>query len=334
MKTFPLLFLGTDFLSLKALDQLLLEKEFKVKAVVTRKARPKGRGLSFTKSLVAQRAGELKIPVWTPEDLKSSDFLSDVKHLKTKWVVLLSYGKILPPEFLSLFPDKALNFHASLLPRWRGPAPIQRAIMAGDSALGMSLQVMKEKLDTGPLIGERSFAFTKDMDARDAFLKMELLIKDLLPDMLEYMKGNIRPVPQKESRALYARKIQKSESRIMWDKPALKIFNQIRALAVGPQAYTVYKGKRLKIFKASPVENKDFTQKAGGALELAKPHFLAGTQDSACYGQVVEVAKDHFKVACYKSLLEVKQVQPESKKIMSAGEYIRGFGLKPGDKFS
>ena len=332
MSAFPLVFMGTDSLSLKALNQLLMRKEFKVKAVVTRKARPKGRGLSFKPSLVAQKAGELKLPLWAPEDLKACDFLSAIKSLKAKWLIVLSYGKILPPELLSLFPERALNFHASLLPRWRGAAPIQRAIMAGDTQLGMSLQLMKKELDQGPLIGLKSFSFTNKMDARDVFSKMGLLIEELFPDMLAYMRGEKRPVPQQESSALYAQKIQKSESRIDWDRPALKIFNQIRALVMGPQAYTVYKAKRLKIFKAFPVEG--WTQNPGPPLESAQKPLSRFSTAGASSGQVVELAKDHFKVACYKSLLKVQQVQPESKKILSAGEYIRGCGLKPGDKFS
>ena len=310
-QVFPIIFLGTDDISLHGLNQLIQHPAFKIKGVITQKARPKGRGMRSLLSPVAKRAEHFSLPVLMSDNLKDSDFLSKVKGLGAQWAVLLSYGKILPKAFLSLFPEKALNFHASLLPRWRGAAPIQRAIMAGDRKLGMSLQVMEPRLDAGPLIGVRSFELTAEMDAIDAFRKMESLIGELLTDLLEYMKGRRVPVPQ-EGEQTYARKIDKKESQIIWDESALKIYNQIRALVRGPQAYTVYKGKRIKIYKAQ--------------------YCFDNTLD-VLPGQTVEVSSDYFKVACRKSVLSVIQLQPESKKIMSAGEYIRGYNFKMGIRF-
>ncbi len=306
---FPIVFLGTDKISLKGLNHLLHHPEFEIKGVVTQKEKRKGRGLYSRLPPVAQRAKDLSLPVLMPDNLKDPGFLSDVKNLKARWAVLLSYGKILPPEFLSLFPGRALNFHASLLPRWRGAAPVQRAIMAGDRELGMSLQVMKAQLDAGPLIGVRAFELTEQMDAIDAFKKMEFLIKELLSDLLGYMKGRCVPVPQKEGEVIYARKIDKKESQIVWNESAVNIFNKVRALVMGPQAYTFYKGKRVKIYKAK------------SCLE---------SEGEACPGQIVDIGSDYIKVACQKSTLSVLQLQPESKKIMSAGDYIRGYNLKEG----
>ena len=138
---------------------------------------------------------------------------------------------------------------------------------------------------------------------------MELLIKELLTDLLEYMKGCRVPVPQKEDQAVYAKKIDKKESQIVWNESAVNICNKVRALVMGPQAHTFYKGKRIKIYKAKPCfESKPDTHP----------------------GQVVEIGSDYIKVACQKSVLSILQLQPESKKIMSAGDYIRGYNLKPG----
>ena len=306
---FSIVFLGTDYISLQGLNQLLKRPEFKITGIITQPSRSKGRGLHCISSPVAQRAKELSLPILTPDNLQSPEFLSEVENLKAKWAVLLSYGKILPGDFLSLFPKRALNFHASLLPRWRGAAPIQRAIMAGDRELGMSLQVMEPQLDTGPLIGLRSFKMEIEMDAADAFNKMELLIQELLTDLLEYMKGHCIPVPQDENQAVYAHKIDKKESQIVWNAPSIKIFNQIRALVRGPQAYTFYNEKRIKIYKAQCF------------LEDSSP---------ASPGQIVDIGSDYFKVACRDSILSIIQLQPESKKIMSAGEYIKGYNLKMG----
>ena len=326
MTKFPVIFVGTDNISLQGLNHFLCHPEFEVKGVVTQKARRKGRGMRFFDSPVAERAKALALPTLTPDNLKSAQFLSQVKSLQAQWLVLLSYGKILPPVFLSMFPGRALNFHASLLPRWRGSAPIQRAIMAGDQELGMSLQVMTSRLDTGPLIGSRSFKVGRERDTAFAFKKMDFLVQDLLTDLLQYMKGQLTPIPQEETKVTYAHKIDKKESRIIWDMPALKIFNKIRALVMGPQAYTLYKGKRIKIYK---VRWDKATEVASG------PDRVGGLQGVGAFspGQVVEIGVDYFKVACGDLSLSVIQVQPESKKIMSAGEYIRGYNLKKGDKF-
>ena len=308
---FPIIFLGSDHISLQAMNQLIKNSKLEVRGVITLPARSKGRGLRSFPSPVAQRAEELSLPVLTPDNLKSSEFLSQVNSLEASWAVLFSYGKILSRSFLSLFPERALNFHPSLLPRWRGAAPIQRAIMAGERELGMSLQVMKPQLDAGPLIGTRSFTIEPQMDATDAFRKIEFLIQDLLSDMVEYMKGHLIPRPQDESQATYAPKIDKRESRIIWTHSALKIFNQIRALSVGPQAYTFYRRKRIKIYKAHCFPKEDL----GGAP-----------------GQIMEMDSDYLKVACGDSTLSVLQLQPESRKIMSAKDYIRGFLRKAGSK--
>ena len=308
---FPTLFLGTDHLSLHCLNTLIEHPEFEVKGVVTQVVRPKGRGMRFLLSPVGQRAKELFLPVLTPSDLSSSEFLSQIKKLEVEWAVLLSYGRILPHCFLSLFPKKAVNFHASLLPRWRGAAPIQRAIMAGDQELGMSLQVMEVQLDTGPLIGSRSFKIKKYTDAKDVLRKMAFLTQELVVDLLEYMKGNRAFVPQDKAFATYAHKIDKLESRIVWDEPAFQIFNKIKALIIGPQAYTIYNEKRIKIYKA----------KWGSHKWNVTP------------GTVVGIDSDSFQVACQDSFLSIMRLQPDSKKEMSAAEYIRGYRLKIGDVF-
>lgn len=308
-EVFPVVFLGTDDISLRCLNLLVERPEFEVKAVITQATRPKGRGMQATPSALTQRVKELSLPLWTPNDLKAPEFLSKVKALNVDWAVLLSYGKILPEVFLSLFPNRALNFHASLLPQWRGAAPIQRAIMAGDTELGMSLQVMEPKLDRGPLVGACSFKMSKEMDAKDAFQEMESLIKMLLTDLLEYMKGFRVPVKQDErQKVVYAHKIDKRESKIEWKEPAIKVWNKIRALVIGPQAYTLYKGKRVKIYKAGC----DFKS------------------TSAPPGQIVNLGSNYFEVACGDFVLSIRQLQPESKKIMSAEEYMRGYKLQAG----
>lgn len=319
-KPFRILFMGTDHLSLQCLNQLINNVEFEITGVVTPPPRLKGRGLNYIPSLVAKRAKELSYPVLTPHNLNSPEFLSEVKNLNAHWVIVLSYGKLLPQSFLSLFPQKALNFHASLLPSWRGAAPIQRAIMAGDQKLGMCLQIMEKHLDTGPLIGSHLFKMNTAWDATNVYSKMESLIAALLMDLLKYMKGQIIPTPQDHSKATYAHKINKKECLIIWNQPASQICNNIRALVKGPQAYTIYNKKRLKIYKATLCLQDEYISLQNEPISFLNNKFSAG--------QIIHINSDYFIVACKNSLLKITQVQPESKKIISVKEFIKGYNLK------
>ncbi len=310
---FPILFLGTELISLECFHALLAHSAFEIKGVVTQAIRSPGRGLSKCDSPVALRAKELGLPVFTPLSLKAKEFLQTIRCLGARWVVMLSYGKILPIDFLQLFPNRVLNFHASLLPRWRGAAPIQRVLLAGDKETGMSLQVVKEKLDAGSIIGSRRFQIEDEMDAIFLLHKMISLIPEMMDDLILYMQNELSPTPQDESQTSYARKIDKKENLIVWSQSGLQIFNQIRAFALGPQSYTFFKKKRLRIHKAeySPHQSSSFHSPA----------------------EIVEIGPDFFQVACQDSLIKIVQVQPESKGILSAGEYVRGYGLKKGSYF-
>ena len=308
--------MGTGNISVHCLNCLQAHPQLDLKAVISTPGLPKGRGLKIQESAVSVRAKELSLPCLTPHDLSSIEILSQVKFFKADLLVVLAYGKILPKEFLSLFFGRALNFHASLLPRWRGAAPIQRAIMAGDSTLGMSLQVMEARLDTGAVIGTRSFELSDAMDSVLAFKKMEELIPVLLEDMVEYMKGNRTAQPQDDRHSSYAHKIdKKKDCLIKWSQPAAAIFNQIRGLAIGPQAYTFYKGKRVKIYKAG------------------KPLYPQKTILPVECGSIYDVSAKHFQVGCGDGVIEIKELQMESKKRMSAIEFIKGYQVQKGEKF-
>ena len=310
---FPVIFMGTGSLALRCAQALKKHSNIELKGLISQPAKAQGRGLKTRPSPLALWADTLSLPYFTPHELKSQSFLSQIAALQADWTVVLSYGKILPSEFLSLFPKRILNFHTSLLPRWRGAAPIERAVMAGDRTLGMSLQIMEKKLDTGALIGSQAFNLSEDLDAAFAFKKMEELIPLLLEDMMDYMKGNKSPQPQEEKKASYAKKIDKKQDcRIIWSEPAVKIFNQIRGLSAGPQAYTFYKGKRLKIHKSKKICYND------------KAHLKNA-------GSVHKIDSEGFEVLCGLGSLKIQQVHPESKKLMSAGEFIKGYPLQLGD---
>ncbi len=310
------IFLGTNEIARHALNVCLNNPlQIKLCGVITQEPKIAGRGQKAKLySPVAGLALEKSVPLLMPSDLKDLKFLSTVKAWNAKWAIVLAYGKILPREFLNLFPQRVVNFHASILPRWRGAAPVQRAIMADDKQIGMTLQIVKPRLDTGAIIKVKTFTLTDDMDSVTVFARLKLLVQSMLTkDLLSFMHKPWEGALQNESQATYAHKIQKKECLIMWSKPARVIFNQIRALAIGPQAYTFYKKKRIKIYKAKLAEENNTS------------HFQPG--------QVVSVNQDYFTIMCGNGLLNILQLQPESKKCMQAGAYLRGTQLKKGDYF-
>ncbi len=315
------IFLGTTHTARCCLDQLMNHSLIEVTAIITKPPQLLGRGgktLAHKKILhwspVGERAKALSLPLLTPTSLNDPAFLSQVRKSQAKWAVVLAYGKILPIEFLSLFPQRAFNFHASLLPRWRGAAPIQRAIMADDKKIGMTLQVIQLKLDTGAIVATRSFTLQDTMDANFVFEKMKTLTQDLLVNLLEYMSAPRKLSPQDETKAIYAHKINKKECLIIWANSARTIFNQIRALVTGPQAYTIYQGKRLKILSAR-----------SSIFHLKQP------TKTCPPGQVIQLAKDFFTVTTKDTPIDIMRLQPESKKVMSTEEYLRGHPIKIGN---
>lgn len=317
------IFLGTTHTACFCLDQLIRHSHVEVTAVITKPPQLLGRGGThhvhkkiLQWSPVGQRAKALSLPLFTPSNLKDPVFLSQVRTCQAKWAVVLAYGKILPKEFLSLFPQRAFNFHASLLPRWRGAAPIQRAIIADDKKTGMTLQIIQPRLDTGEIVATRSFTLQDTMDAGSVFKKMQTLTQDLILNLIEYMNTPHALSPQDETKALYAHKIDKKECLIIWASPARTIFNKIRALVTGPQAYTTYQGKRLKI-----LSTRLSTLNIKQSVKTYPP------------GQIIHIAKDYFSVATQDTPIDILQLQPESKKIMSAEEYLRGYPIKIGNIF-
>ena len=216
-------------------------------------------------------------------------------------------------KFLDMFPERVVNVHASLLPRWRGAAPIQRAIMEGDSETGVCLQVMVRKLDAGAVLGARRFAVTPEMTAIESYRKCETLGAELLAvELMDYIRGNLTPLPQDESQVTYAKKIEKAEALIDGSQEALTVHNRVRGLAMGPNAYTQINGKNLKIHKTIP------NSKHSASL---RP------------GQVLEVTEKSLLVQCGKGSLELLIIQPESRSAMQTAEFLRGYPVKAGDSF-
>ena len=311
MSVIRTVFLGTPDIARHCLESLLKDDHYNVVGVLTQPDRPSGRKMKLTPSPVKELAEANGIPVLTPERVKDPQVLAEIESWGGEAAVVVAFGQILPQEFLDLYPRQVVNVHTSLLPRWRGAAPIQRSVMAGEAETGVSLQVMVKKLDAGDVIGVRRIAIGDDMNAVDLHEAMKPLAADLLSvDFMDYLRGNLVPVVQDESLVTYAHKIDKAESLIDWRRPAMEIRNQMRGLALGPGVYTTREGKKLKIHQAEVIPIK----------KTANP------------GEVIEVDADSFVVASGGDALRVKSVQPESRAQMSVKDYLRGYPLKPGEK--
>jgi methionyl-tRNA formyltransferase len=309
VKCFRILFLGTPDIAVPCLEKLASLPEIEIVGVVTQPDRPAGRHMKLQPSPVKTAALQLGLPVVSPETVKSPEFGSWANEQRAESSVVVAFGQILPKDFLALFSKGSVNVHASLLPRWRGAAPIQRSLMEGDRETGVSLQVIVPKLDAGPLLGARSFVIDDDFTANDLYMKMKIDAASLLEnEYLRYLKGELSAVAQDEKFVTIAQKISKEEGLIDWSKEAHIIRNRIRGLWMWPGSWTVRGGKTLKIWVTKV-----------NAKISGKP------------GQIKSVSANSVTVACGSGGLEIFEVQPESRARMPVAEYLKGYPLNVGD---
>jgi methionyl-tRNA formyltransferase len=242
--------------------------------------------------------------VLSPETLKEPQITEQIQSWNAEVGVVVAFGQILTEAFMNSFPLGCVNVHGSLLPRWRGAAPIQRSIEAGDKVTGVTLQKMVKRLDAGDVIGGRSLDITPEMDAKELHDKLADLGADLLRvELMDYVRGNLVPLPQDEAKVTYAKKIEKAESQIDWNLPAEKIHNKVRAFVMGPGTFATIKGMKLKIHKTRP---------AGSSKRSDPPGSLVSD-------------KSKLLVQTGEGLLELLVVQPESRNKMTAVEFLKGY---------
>jgi methionyl-tRNA formyltransferase len=309
VKKFKAIFMGTPEFARAHLKSVYDSGHYDVLAVVTQPDRPSGRKMQLQKSRVKIFSEEKGIKVFSPESIKSEEFKKEIIELKPDIIIVVAYGQIIPRDFIAQFKDRIVNVHASLLPRWRGAAPVQRALMAGDQVTGVSLQNMVFELDAGDIIAEEKLNLEDDMNAVFLFNELPKLGSKLLTnDLVAYLKGDIKPTPQDNNFVTLAPKIAKEEALIDWRKPALDIHNQVRGLAAGPQAYTVSNGVKIKIHKTKYIKDLN-----------GRP------------GEVQSVSNDSIAVACGQGGVCVLEVQPESRTRMSIESYLAGHDLKKGE---
>lgn len=279
--------------------------------MLTQPDRPLGRGLRETASPVKRFAVEHQLPVFQPASLKLEGVLPRLLETKADAMIVAAYGLILPPPVLKATRLGALNIHASLLPRWRGAAPIQRALLAGDSATGISIMQMDEGLDTGPVYLRESVTIEPDDDAGTLHDKLAALGAAMMVRVLPRLdRGDIIAVPQPADGATYAEKIDKDDTIIDWSSPAEVIERMVRAFRPSPGAVTYIEGSPVKIWRA------------GVAAGSGTP------------GIVLETRDDRIVVACGTGSLEIMEIQRAGARRLSSAEFVRGRAVRPGMRFA
>lgn len=300
------IFMGTPGFAAVAL-KALIDAGHDVIAVYSQPPRPGGRrGLELHKSPVHVFAGEQGIPVFTPISVKGAEEVAAFQALNADVAVVAAYGLILPKAILAAPRHGCLNIHASLLPRWRGAAPIQRAIMAGDTETGVTIMQMAEGLDTGPMLLKESLPIEAETNAGALHDALAELGARMIVTVLDRLPDGLRAEPQPADGVTYAAKINKDEARIDWRRDALEIDRQIRGLSPVPGAFTEINGERVVILSAD---------------------LLSGN-----VGEPGIVADDQLTTACNQGGLRPTLVKRAGKRAMSVEEMLRGFPVPPGTR--
>ena len=289
-----------------------IEKNYNIVAVYSQPARPSGRGMRTKLSPVEKAAKELNLKTITPSTLKEDDVFLQFEKLNPDLVVVVAYGLLLPKKFLLSPKFGCINGHASLLPRWRGAAPIQRAIEAGDNKTGSCIMLMEKGMDTGPILSSKSININPSDTSKTIHDKLSNLTAEMLVKTIkEYIDGKVVPIKQKEDGVKYADKIVKDEAIINWSLPSINIFNKVRAFDPFPSTYTFLSGVKIKI-----VETK---------LCKESHQFEPGT--------IIECNKKIIVACGNKSSLEIKYLQKSGKNVMSVIDFLNGTKICIGEKF-
>ena len=334
MTALRIIFLGTAELSCASLQALAGDAKFQIAAVVTQPDRPKGRELKPQPSPVKSLALRLGLPVLQPERARDEKFITELRALRPDLIIVVAYGQILPPAILNLPRHGCLNVHTSLLPKYRGAAPIQWAIANGDTETGVTIMKLDAGLDTGPVVSQRRTAIQPEDDSavlhdRLAQLGAELLVQTI-PD---YVAGKIQPRPQPAAGASHAAKIKKEDGRIDWNQPARTIWNRLRAFTPWPGAFTSL--PKAMEGTASSVPSFAKSQGSDKALpsKMIKIWKAEMVEKSGGAGEVLSADKTGIVVGCGKGALRISELQREGGRRLTAAEFLAGHALKVGEKF-
>ncbi|MFC2031900.1 methionyl-tRNA formyltransferase [Chloroflexota bacterium] len=299
------IFMGTPEFAVVPLERLIL-KQYQVVAVYTQPDKPVGRGRSVVLSPVKRAALSWKLPVVQPVSLNRAEEVAQLASLNPDVIVVAAFGQILPASVLELPRYGCINLHPSLLPRFRGTSPVAATILGGDEFAGVSVMLMNEGLDTGPILSRVQIPISAQDTTGLLMAKLSEIAAQLLQEVLVcWSRGELTPQPQNEAEATYSRLITKEDGEIDWQMPAVEIWRRVRAFQPWPGCYTRWQGKQLKIIEAVPLSEEDI----------------------AATGQVLasnEGGKAAFGVGTGEGILGVTRVQLEGKRAMLAAEFLRG----------
>jgi methionyl-tRNA formyltransferase len=304
--SFKILFMGTPDFAIPVLKSLH-ESNHSILEIFTQPPQKKGRGQKIQNSPIHNFAIKLNIPVICPTSIEKKEIVH-IKKLNPDIVIVVAYGKILPPELLKLENILFLNVHASLLPRWRGAAPIQRAIMNMDKETGISIMKIMPKLDAGPVLIQSKIQILENINHEELSNQMSILGSKLLLDSLKLIKNKkVNFIEQNHSRATYANKIEKFETQISWNEEAEKIIAKINAFNPRPGCWFSFFKSRIKIIKAKEIINS---------------------------GEPGTILDNKFTIACSKNAIQILELKKEGKQKITTEEFLRGHKIKIGQKLT
>ena len=298
-----IVFMGTPEFSVPTLD-LLIKSKFNIVSVYTQPPKKSKRGQKINPTPIEEYCKKNKISFRNPKILNSEEEFKNFKALSANLIVVVAYGKIIPKNFLNIAKFGFFNIHASLLPKWRGAAPIQRAIMNGDKKIGVSIMKIQEKLDSGPILASKEFELDKNENHGEIEKKLSLEGANLLIESLKSIEnGNSKFVDQDASKATYAKKIDKNETKINWNKDANKVLAHIHGLSPNPGAWFKFDKERFKVLKAKT------------------------SSENGKSGHVIE---DNFTVGCETGAIQILELQRQGKKKQTTKEFLLGKKITKG----
>jgi len=302
--------MGTPEFAIPSLD-MLLKEGYDVAAVVTQPDKPKGRGNKMSPPPVKEYAMEHGIEVLQPEKVKTEEFVEKIKAINPDLLVTAAYGKILPKSVLDIPKHGCINVHGSLLPKYRGAAPIQWSIINGEKVTGITTMYTDVGMDTGDMLVKAEIEITEDMTAGELHDKLSVLGAEVLKETLKRLEnGTLERIPQNDEEATYAPMMTKETGCIDWSKSSREIHNLVRGTNPWPGAYTFYNDKKMKIWMTSVISDEEHDSKAG---------------------TILKVSKDGIVVACGLGKLNIKEIQFENARKMSVEEYICGHKIDEGE---
>lgn len=300
--------MGTPLFSVPTL-KALHEENHDVVLVVTQPDRPKGRGRKITQSPIKETALQLGYDVVQPTSIKTREFVDQLGHYEPDFVIVVAFGQLLPENVLAQARTGAINVHASLLPKYRGPAPIQWAIINGELETGVCTILMDKGMDTGDILLSLREPIRADDTAGSLHDRLAKKGANVLTDtLMAYSDNTIQAKPQDHSAATYAPMLAKNDGRVDWEKSAESLEPFIRGVTPWPGAYTFFKEKRLKLFRSRPI-----------AIDISEPP-----------GTVLQTFPDELRVATGNGALCIEEIQGPSGKRLSAKDFLRGFNIPPG----